>query len=425
MPVDTLGPMRPTLHGLRRRAQSRAIRAVRRSRFFPRSMIDRLGDDVTFAEGRLDGRVIVFFPGPPDQLYQLLPWLPTLEAVDAAHGVTVVCQDSRVAEELRGRTRVRVVTFARYGALDGVIGRSDVALALYAGHASANFECLRFASLLHAYIGHGDSDKGVSASNQLKAYDAVFAPGQAAVDRIHARLMRFDTERRCVIVGQPTTLSAPAAEAPSSGQRTTVLYAPTWEGAQPSVAYTSVLSHGVALVESLLADGRYRVIYRPHPLIGVTSGDFAGANAAILAAVRQAGADHRVIAADDEPLEASFARADVLVSDVSAVATAWLPSLRPLVVTAPSDRAAVSADSGMLARVRRLPPEEAGRAPAVIAAELADEGRRVVLEELVAYYLSPYWPDRSTERFVAVCGEYIAERDRLRAALVEAGATGT
>jgi hypothetical protein len=352
--------MRPTLHGLRRRAQSRAIAAVRRSRFFPRE-----------------------------------------------------------------RTTVRVVTFARYGALDGVIGRSDVALALYVGHASANFECLRFASLLHAYIGHGDSDKGVSASNQLKAYDAVFAPGQAAIDRITARLMRFDAERRCVIVGQPTTLSAPPLAAPLLGQRTTVLYAPTWEGAQPSVAYSSVLTHGTRLVESLLADGRYRVLYRPHPLIGVTSGDYAGANAAILAAVRQAGADHRVIAADDEPLEASFARAEVLICDVSAVATAWLPSLRPLVVTAPAASAAVSADSGMLARVRRLEPAEAGRAPAVIAAELADEGGRAVLEELVAYYLSPYWPDRSIERFVSVSTELIGERDRLRAALVAAGATGT
>jgi hypothetical protein len=425
MAVDMLGPMRPTLHGLRRRAQSRAIRAVRRSRFFPRSMIDRLGDDAAFADRGLEGRVIVFFPGPPDQLYQLLPWLPTLEAVDAAHGATIVCQDSRVAESLRERTGVRIVTFARYGALDGALGRSDVALALYVGHASANFECLRFASMLHAYIGHGDSDKGVSASNQLKAYDAVFAPGQAAIDRIRARLMRFDADRRCVIVGQPTTLSAPPTAAPPAGQRPTVLYAPTWEGAQPSVAYSSVLTHGVALVESLLADGRYRVVYRPHPLIGVTSGEWAGANAAILAAVRQAGSDHRVIAADDEPLEASFARADVLVSDVSAVATAWLPSLRPLVVTAPSGAAAVSADSGMLARVRRLTPAEAADAPAVIAEELSHEGGRAVLEELVAYYLSPYWPDRATERFVAVCGEFVAERDRLRAALLEAGATGT
>ena len=393
-------------------------------------MIDRLGDDATLTDGGLEGRVIVFFPGPPDQLYQLLPWLPTLEALDAAHGVSVVCQDSRVAAGLRERTTVRVITFARYGALDGVIGRSDVALALYVGHASANFECLRFASLLHAYIGHGDSDKGVSASNQLKAYDAVFAPGQAAVDRITARLMRFDAARRCVIVGQPTTLSAPPLAAPplaapSLGQRTAVLYAPTWEGAQPSVAYSSVLTHGLPLVESLLADGRYRVLYRPHPLIGVTSGDYAGANAAIQAAVRQAGADHRVIAADDEPLEASFARAEVLVCDVSAVATAWLPSLRPLVVTAPAGEAAVTADSGMLARVRRLEPTEAARAPGVLAAELADEGGRAVLEEMVAYYLSPYWPDRSIERFVSVSTELIGERDRLRAALVAAGATGT
>jgi hypothetical protein len=417
--------MRPTLHGLRRRAQSRAIAAVRRSRFFPRSMIDRLGDDATLAGGRLDGRVIVFFPGPPDQLYQLLPWLPTLAALDAAQGVSIVCQDSRVAAGLRERTTVRVVTFARYGALDGVIGRSDVALALYVGHASANFECLRFASLLHAYIGHGDSDKGVSASNQLKAYDAVFAPGQAAIDRITARLMRFDAARRCVIVGQPTTLSAPPLAAPPLGQRSTVLYAPTWEGAQPSVAYSSVLTHGQRLVEALLADGRYRVLYRPHPLIGVTSGDYAGANAAIQTAVRQAGADHRVIAADEEALEASFSRAEVLVCDVSAVATAWLPSLRPLVVTAPAREDAVSADSGMLARVRRLAPEESGQAPAVLAAELAHAGGRAVLEELVAYYLSPYWPDRSIERFVDVSTELIGERDRLRAALVAAGATGT
>ncbi|MGT2426993.1 CDP-glycerol glycerophosphotransferase family protein [Amnibacterium kyonggiense] len=417
--------MRPTLHGLRRRAQSRAILAVRRSRFFPQSMIDRLGDDAAFADGRLAARVIVFFPGPPDQLYQLLPWLPTLEAVDAALGAAIVCQDSRVAGAIRERTGVQVVTFARYGALDGVVGRSDVALALYVGHASANFECLRFASLLHAYIGHGDSDKGVSASNQLKAYDAVLAPGQAAVDRIVARLMRFDAERRCIVVGQPTTLSAPPHQAPAPGGRTTVLYAPTWEGAQPSVAYSSVLTHGPRLVQALLADGRYRVLYRPHPLIGVTSGEYAGANAAIRAALEQAGQDHRVLAATDEPLEASFARADVLVCDVSAVATAWLPSLRPLVVTAPAGGASVSADSGMLARVRRLAPEEAADAPAVLAAGLADEGGRAVLEELVAYYLSPYWPDRSTDRFVTVCRELVAERDRLRAALVAGGATGT
>jgi hypothetical protein len=79
----------------------------------------------------------------------------------------------------------------------------------------------------------------------------------------------------------------------------------------------------------------------------------------------------------------------------------------------------------MLARVRRMAPQEAAEAPALLAEELRAEGGRAMLEELVAYYLSPYWPDRSIERFVAVCGEFVAERDRLRAALVAGGATGT
>ena len=299
---------------------------------------------------------------------------------------------------------------------------------MYVGHASANFECLRFASMLHVYIGHGDSDKGVSASNQLKAYDVVLAPGEAAVDRIRARLMRFDVERHCVVVGQPTTLSAPPAAAPPPGPRPTVLYAPTWEGAQPSVAYSSVRSHGVRLVQALLADGRYRVIYRPHPLIGVTSGDYAGANAAIAAAVRQAGADHRVIAADDEPLEASFARADVLVSDVSAVATAWLPALRPLVVTAPAGGAAVTRRLGH-ARAGPPPPARRGGGDAG-GRRRGARGRRSPTGGAARSWwrttCRPYWPDRSIERFVVGrAGTSSPSATGSGPRCVEAGATGT
>jgi len=51
--------------------------------------------------------------------------------------------------------------------------------------------------------------------------------------------------------------------------------------------------------------------------------------------------------------------------------------------------------------------------------------RNLKREELVAYYLSPYWPEGVLERFVAVCGELIAERNELRGRLVAAGATGT
>lgn len=409
---------------LRRRAQSALIARLRRSRFFPRTIPDRRGQDVAMAAARFDAEVLVYFPGALDTTYQITPWLPTFAALHSAHPVVIVCQDSRVADLLARSSTVPVVTIARYGTLDGILSRSDVKLALYVSHLPRNFEALRFGSLLHAYIGHGDSDKGVSASNQLKAYDFVFAPGQAAVDRIERRLMRFDVTKHCRIVGQPLTLSAPLpAEGAVEGSGA-VLYAPTWEGAQPSVAYSSVLSHGERLVTSLLADGRFPVLYRPHPLIGVTSPAYAVADRAVREAIAAAGAPHRVIEAEEESLESTFARAAALICDVSAVATAWLPSLKPIVVTAASGPEAVSADAGMLGAVPRLTAAGSDAAADLIDAEMADEEGRGRRQELVAYYLSPYWPERVMDRFVEVCGEVIAERDALRGLLVEQGATG-
>lgn len=415
--------VRRLLIDLRRRTQTTVLRVLRRSRVFPRTLVDRQGDDARLARASVDAAVMVYFPGAPDTLYQLLPWLPTVDAVHDAHGAVVVCQDSRVAQAVRDRARTPVLTVARYGTLDGLLARSEVKVALYVSHLPRNFESLRFSSLLHAYIGHGDSDKGVSASNQLKAYDLFLAPGRAAVDRVARRLMRFDAEARSIVVGQPVTLSAPPQEAPRRDERLTVLYAPTWEGAQPSVAYSSVRSHGEALVDALLADPRYRVLYRPHPLTGVTDRAYAVADQAVRERITTAGEPHRIVSADDESLEGTFARAHVLVTDVSAVATAWLPSLRPIVVTRAAGEA-VSADSGMLATVPRLGPEEAAGLPGVLAAAFVDTEGEAARAALVEYYLSPYWPDGAMPRFVAVIGELLAERDRLRTALLEGGATG-
>lgn len=415
--------MRRVLIDVRRRAQTGVLKTLRSSRFFPRTLVNRQGDDPALAEASLDAAVMVYFPGALDTLYQITPWLPTFEAVHAAHPTVIVCQDSRVATQLRGLCRVPVVTVARYGTLDGLLSRSDVGLALYVSHLPRNFENLRFSSLLHAYIGHGDSDKGVSASNQLKAYDFFFAPGQAAVDRVAARLMRFDASDRGIVVGQPVTLSPPAVDRPAAAGPLTVLYAPTWEGAQPSVAYSSVLSHGAAMTTALLADPRYRVLYRPHPLTGVTSRLYAVADRAVREAIVSAGGGHEVVDADAEPIEATMARADLLVADVSAVTTAWLPSLRPLVVTAP-DGEAVSADSGLLALVPRVTASEAAAVGDLLARAGSDGAARSDRQRLVEHYLSPWWPERSQQRFVEVVGEVLEDRRRMRAALLEQGATG-
>ncbi|MFC0682394.1 CDP-glycerol glycerophosphotransferase family protein [Lysobacter korlensis] len=401
------------------------LSVVRRSPIFPRTVVNRHGDDDALAGKSFDESVMVYFPGAPDSLYQVLPWLGPLRLLHHRHPVVIVCQDSRVAAELRRRTEIRVVTIARYGRLDDLLQRSDVKLALYVSHTPRNFECLRFTSLIHVYLGHGDSDKGVSASNQLKAYDYAMVPGQAAVDRIAARLIHYDVAERCIVIGHPQR-AAYDDRRDAADERCTVLYAPTWEGAQPSVAYSSLVSHGPAMVRSLLADPRFRVVFRPHPLSGVTSGLYSRADKEIAAAIREAlrtspSAGHRTVRADDEPLETSFAAADLLVCDVSAVATAWLTTGRPIVVTIPASPHAAPADSGLLAAVPRLTAEQSQDAADLLWREHEHDTAAESRGRLADYYFAETGSEDPAGKFITACTELIGIRDTARMRLLEMG----
>jgi CDP-glycerol glycerophosphotransferase (TagB/SpsB family) len=284
-------------------------------------------------------------------------------------------------------------------------------------HHPRNFQLLRYPELAHVFIGHGDSDKGVSASNQLKAYDRSFVAGQAAIDRIVGELMWFDRQR-LVVVGRPQ-LRPPSPRPP--GLPRTVLYAPTWEGGQPSVAYSSVLTHGEALVRSLVAAG-LRVVYRPHPRTGANRRDVAAADAAL----RRVFAEPDLVASGSVvdvhgPLTDAFTAADLLVTDVSSVAVEWLPTGRPVVVTEPAAPGAVVGPSPLLDAVPRLTAAEAGRAGELAVRCLDDDRAAADRAALVEHYLGSADGEDSLTRFIAACGDLLARRDAERAAL--AGAT--
>lgn len=393
--------------GLVRKARSRAILAVRRSRLFPTTIPDKLGDDDRLAGATLTEKVLVYFPDTAESLYQIEPWYAPLRALDAELPVVVVCQDSRTAARIRRDSGLTVLTIARYGRLDDVLARSDVRLALYVNHSPRNFECLRFTSLTHIYLGHGDSDKAVSASNQIKAYDYCFVAGQAAVDRIAEHVRRYDAAARCVLIGQPQLdgegvlpAIAPPTEAPPAPARPRVLYAPTWEGAQPSVAYSSLASHSRALITALMSAG-YAVTYRPHPLSGVTSGEYAGADAWIRTTLSEAGGDHRVDVAN--PLGESFNDADLLISDVSGVVLNWLPSGKPLIITVPATPAAEETATGLTAVAPRLAVADLPRVAELVRTQLADDPDRAQRLKLIDRYFSETTDGAATAAFVAAC----------------------
>lgn len=413
--------VRPSGADLRRRARRAGVQLVRRSRFLPSSFPDRVGDDDRLVGTTLSQTVMLYFPDTRDRLYQLRQWYGPLRALDARHPVIAVFQDSRTAAVWRAESGLPGITVARYALLDDLLADSHVKLAVYVNHTPQNFTALRFTSLAHVYLSHGDSDKGVSVSNQTKAYDFCFVAGQAAIDRMSDHLMFADPPAWCIPIGRPQLDSAGAtAGRPEPTGRPTVLYAPTWEGAQPSMAYGSVASHGVGMVRALVDSGRVTVSYRPHPLSGSTDPAYGVADGRIRAVLAEAQqrdptAGHSV--ETGRTLEDSFASADLLVCDVSSVAMEWLATGRPLVVTIPASPLVSTAATRMLAVVPRLAAADVDRVGDLVRDQLETDPLREERRALVDYYLGDTTPGASTQRFLDACTRVIALRDEQWAAV--------
>lgn len=339
--------------------------------------------------------VAVFFATDPSNLYQFRQWRRPLEELADRTGVFVVVDRPDTGAAVQRESRLPV-TFARSSAaLEQLVSQADVRVVLYLNQVEPNFRMLRFASPVHVQIGHGESDKGGSVSNQHKAYDVTLVGGEAGRDRL-AALRGFDAEVRTRLVGRPQLdYDYPGAPPwPREGRR--IWYAPTWEGDRPSIDYGSLVSHGAALVEALVADPEVRVIYRPHPRIGTASAAYATADRSIRQRLRAAGDRHLV---DTGEYGWQWAFADACVTDVSAVAYDWLATGKPLVVTAPPP-GVHRPPSPLLDALRLLEPADAGN----VLERLRDAGLGTGaatenLRELQRYYFGDVSDRASTTRF--------------------------
>ena len=180
------------------------------------------------------------------------------------------------------------------------------------------------------------------------------------------------------------------------------------------MAYSSVLSHGEALLRSLLESGEFDVVYRPHPRTGANSADYAQADQRLRALVRQfrEAAPQSRHAVDLTPnWQPRHDPADLLVSDISAVAGDWMTTGKPVLVTVPaSEQVFLDADT-VLSAAPGLTASQAGQAADLATRELAagDPARR---RAWVEHTMGDTTPGASMARFLAVCDELIAIRGR-------------
>ncbi len=352
--------------------------------------------------------VVVFFAAVPAEIYQLEQWRQALSEVGGRHPVVVCVTVPDIGRLVTERTGLDVVLASAGVQLERLVETRRPAAVLYLNHREPNFRMLRYPETVHVYLGHGESDKGASASHQNMAYDYCFVAGPAGRERLEAAMPLFDASRRAPMVGRPNLdprvlRTGRPGTVPDAPGRTTVLYAPTWEGGLPSMAFGTVASHGEALARAVTADPAYRLVYRPHPLTGTIRPADRAADARVRAVVEAAGSPHVV---DTGPYGWQLGAADVAVVDVSSVAYDWLATGKPMLLTVPADPRARPTPSRLLDIAPRLPAGEAAQAV---------ERIREVLEhpvtgwsELVAHHFGDTSPGASVERFLDALDAVIA-----------------
>ncbi|MET0811520.1 MAG: CDP-glycerol glycerophosphotransferase family protein [Microbacterium sp.] len=347
-------------------------------------------------------RVAVYFADGAVNMYQMRQWYKPLAELAKTWPVVVLARAATGAQALLADGALPVAFVPTVRDLEQYIAEQDIRVVMYVNQNTRNFQMFRYGRRWHVFINHGESDKMYMTTNQYKAYDFAFVAGQAARERLSRVLWDYDLDARTIEIGRPQADHYSGVLPYTPDDRTVVLYAPTWEGDRPSAHYGSIRTHGEALASALLATGRHRLIYRPHPRSGVVDPEYGAANRRIVAAIAQANAADPSAqhVFDDKPdLGWQLAAADVAIVDISAMVYDRLAADRPLLITRPADPAAVIDTHGYLSACEWL---DAASAPAIVAETdrvLSDPTSTARLEEWVRHYFGDTAAGAASARF--------------------------
>lgn len=276
---------------------------------------------------RLAPEVVVYFSSPDSGTYALRVWLDTIRRF--TNPVLIVLREAHHLEQL-DLAGLPVVVLPQAADVEAAQVPS-MRVVLYPTNVVKNNHMIRLPGLRHAFIGHGDSDKAGSFSPVTRVYDEIWVAGEAGRDR-YVTAGEGVRPEQVRLVSRPQTAGL-VRRPVGAGPVPTVLYAPTWEGFYDESDYCSVASPGLEAVRAMVASGRVRVLFKPHPASGDRREDVLAALAGIEALV--AGAPHARVPDGPEALYDAMNEADLLISDVSSVLSDWLACGRPYLVTNP------------------------------------------------------------------------------------------
>lgn len=394
----------------------KAVRLLRRafaSRSASRELSRTLASRPTIEPGRY--KIAVYFADGSVNMYQIRQWYKPLAVLAERWPVLILSRGATAAAALLEESPLPVAYVRTVVALEQTLAEQDIRIVFYVNQNTRNFQMFRYGRRWHVFINHGESDKMYMTTNQFKAYDYSLVAGDAALARLGRALWDYDLEKRAIPIGRPQADHFSGALPYTPDDRTVVLYAPTWEGDRASAAYGSIATHGVTLVRELLATGRHRVIFRPHPRSGVVDAAYGAAKKSIVSMIADAnhadpGSQHVF---DDGPeLGWQLSAADVAVVDISAMVYDRLATGKPLMVTRPVDPSASVDSEGYLAACEWLTAEGASLIVSETDRLLHDEETVSRIEYWSRHYFGDPAPGAATRRFHAAVEHLMSEWER-------------
>lgn len=387
----------------------RAVRRGVRRRKYRNQVLTELEAPEDVAPGTYQGAI--YFPDSRKNLYQLRQWLKPMEVLSEHIPLVIMTRSASAALQIREETSLPVLWFRYISQVEEFVDLQSLGIVFYVNQSAKNFQMLGFPTPAHVHINHGESDKISMASNHMKAYDFAFIAGDAAQERITKNLIGIDN-RHLVKIGRPQIDNPPEGPELPSDERTVVLYSPTWEGDRPGMAYGSIVSHGLKIVKSLLADDTVRLIYRPHPRTGTANKDYGRAADEIVQTIELANkqdpsAQHLIDL--HTPFGWQTGAADVCICDISAVAFDWLATGKPLVMTRPVSEDAVVDTEGLVANTLLMDANDASAA-AKLVQDIQAGGMGDAYAKLVEYYFGDVANNNSTKRFIAASKKVVKDR---------------
>lgn len=375
--------------------------------------------------------IAVYFDGTSGQIYQLSQWVKPLKTLHETLPVTIICRTVAAFNWASHNTTFTTVYCKSIDDLMRLYQQNPFKCILYVNNAYRNFQSLINGRALHVHINHGESDKISTFSNQTKAYDYVLISGPAALEKYDLNLVKKDLNHY-IQIGRPQIEQIDPIESPFNSEieiltdipgnagttRLTVLYAPTWEGTNEEMNYSSVVSLGLTIVTSILNTPGYRLIYRPHPNTGHRLADYRRVNQEITQYVQQNPMGSVQMDCD---INALYAHVNIAIFDNSAVAVDYLATNQPMLMTDWLGKTQTRLNQAAMASAARLiGPEHMLQLTQILADDYNQDPIAKHRQWVKTHYLGNFDAAQreSTREFVNAVSRICEECERLNKQLI-------